>query len=144
VARSFPLDALAMTNWRPSVRALERARPTYPPGQVPAYHVLSFGFILGELVQRITGSPLTGYLQAQLLGPLGLRDCYLGLPPGQWPRHVPVTGRGPAELATQLVSNRRATRQAVIPAASISATAHDLARFYQALLAGGQLTACGC
>jgi CubicO group peptidase (beta-lactamase class C family) len=138
VARSFPLDALAMTNWQASVRALEQARPAYPPAQVPAYHVLSFGFILGELVQRVTGTPVRDYLQAELLGPLGLRDTYLGLPDDQWARHVPVTGRGVAERATQFVINRRATRRAVIPAASISATAADLARFYQALITAGQ------
>jgi CubicO group peptidase (beta-lactamase class C family) len=52
---------------------------------------------------------------------------------------VPVRGRGVAEFATQLVINRRATRQAVIPAASVSTTARDLARLYQALLNGGAL-----
>jgi hypothetical protein len=42
-----------------------------------------------------------------------------------------VSGRGAAELATPVVINRRATRQAVIPAASVSATARDLAWLYQ-------------
>jgi CubicO group peptidase (beta-lactamase class C family) len=121
------------------VRALEAATPSFPPGTVPAYHVLSYGFILGELVQRVTGAPVREVLAAELLGPLGLRDCYLGLPPAQWHRHIPVSGRGPAEVVTQLMINRRAARQAVIPAASVSATACDLARLYQALLAGGAL-----
>lgn len=139
VVRGMARDALAMTNWAASVRALEAAAPSFPPGSVPAYHVLSYGFILGELVQRVTGVPVRDVLQSELLGPLGLRDSYLGLPAGQWHRHVPVSGRGPAELATQLVINRPAVRQAVIPAASVSATAYDLARLYQALLAGGEL-----
>ncbi len=139
VARSMAADALAMTDWTTSVRALERAAPAYPPGQVPAYHVLSYGFLLGELVQRVTGTPVRDFLQAELLGPLGLRDTHLGLPADQWTRHVPVSGRGPAELATRLMINRRSVRQAVIPAASVSATARDLARLYQALLNGGEL-----
>jgi CubicO group peptidase (beta-lactamase class C family) len=139
VARSMAADALTMTDWSASVRALERAAPAYPPGQVPAYHVLSYGFILGELVHRVTGTPVRDFLHATLLGPLGLRDTYLGLPDRQWARHVPVSGRGPAELATGLMINRRAVRQAVIPAASVSATARDLARLYQALLNGGEL-----
>ena len=139
VVRGMAKDALAMTNWAASVRALEVATPSFPPGSVPAYHVLSYGFILGELVRRVTGAPVRDVLQSELLGPLGLRDSYLGLPPGQWHRHVPVAGRGPAELATQLMINRPAVRQAVIPAASVSATAYDLARLYQALLAGGEL-----
>jgi CubicO group peptidase (beta-lactamase class C family) len=140
VARSRAADALAMTHWNASVRALELATPAYPPGQVPAYHVLSYGFILGELVQRVTGTSVQDFVHAELLGPLGLRDTYLGLPEEHWPRHVPIRGRGPAELATQLVINRRATRQAVIPAASVSATARDVARLYQAMLNGGELS----
>jgi CubicO group peptidase (beta-lactamase class C family) len=139
VARGFALDALSMTDWAASVRALEVATPSFPPGSVPAYHVLSYGFILGELVQRVTGTPVREVLQSELLGPLGMRDSYLGLPAGQWHRHIPVAGRGPAELATQLMINRPAVRRAVIPAASVSATAYDLARLYQALLAGGAL-----
>jgi CubicO group peptidase (beta-lactamase class C family) len=139
VARSMPRDALAMTDWTASVRALERAAPAYPPGQVPAYHVLSYGFLLGELVRRVTGTPVREVLAAELLGPLGLRDTYLGLPAAAWERHVPVAGHGPAGLVTGLMINRRAVRQAVIPAASVSATASDLARLYQALLAGGTL-----
>jgi CubicO group peptidase (beta-lactamase class C family) len=134
------IDALAMRDWDASIRALERAAPAYPPGQVPAYHVLSFGFILGEIVQRITGRGVQDVLRDELLCPLGVSgDVYLGLPRGQWSRHVPIAGRGAAELVTQLVINRRSTRQAVIPAASVSATASGLARLYQALLGGGAL-----
>jgi CubicO group peptidase (beta-lactamase class C family) len=139
VARSFVRDALVMTDWDASVRALEQARPRYPPGEVPAYHVLSYGFLLGELVRRVTSTTVQDFIGAELLAPLRLRDTYLGLPSDQWSRHVPVRGHRGAELATQLVINRRATRQAVIPAASVSTTARDLARLYQALLNGGEL-----
>jgi CubicO group peptidase (beta-lactamase class C family) len=139
VATSMPGDALTMTDWALSVRGIERAVPRFPAGQVPAYHVITYGFILGELVQRVTGAPVREVMQAELLGPLGLRDTFLGLPPGLWARHVPVAGRGLAELATQLMINRRAVREAVIPAASVSGTARDLARLYQALLNGGEL-----
>ncbi len=50
-----------------------------------------------------------------------------------------MRGRDPARFLTKLMVNRPATRQAVIPAAGISATARDLARLYQALLNGGEL-----
>jgi CubicO group peptidase (beta-lactamase class C family) len=139
VARSFPQDALAMRDWAASVSFVERAVPSYPPGEVPAYHVLSYGFILGELVQRVTSVPVAEFLRAELLGPLGLRDTHLGLPPALWPRHVPVAGRGPAEFASALVVNRAETREAVVPAASVSSSARDLARLYHALLNGGEL-----
>jgi len=138
VARGMPLDALVMANWDASVRAIEQAVPAYPPGEVVAYHILTFGFILGEVVRRVTGAAVRDCVASELLGPLGVTNVYLGLPPSQWERHVPVSGRGPAERVTQLVINRRATREAVIPAASVSATASGLARMYQALLDGGQ------
>jgi CubicO group peptidase (beta-lactamase class C family) len=139
VARSMARDVLVMTDWDASIRAIETAAPSLPPGTAPAYHILSYGFILGELAQRVTGGGLAGFTQAEIFAPLGLRDTYLGLPDGQWHRHVPVRGRDPARLATQLVVNRQATRRAVIPAAGISATARDIARLYAALLNGGEL-----
>src|SRR5262249_52862172 len=56
-----------------------------------------------------------------------------------WPRHVPLQAAGARGLGRRFVFNRRSTRQAVIPAAGVSATAHELARFYQMLLRGGEL-----
>lgn len=139
MARNLALDALAMTHWDASVRAIETATPSLPAGTGPAYHILTFGFILGELVQRVSGMALNAFLQAEFFDPLGLRDTYLGLPDEQWPRHVPVTGRDPARFVTQLMVNRPGTRRAVIPAAGVSATARDVARLYQALASGGEL-----
>jgi CubicO group peptidase (beta-lactamase class C family) len=132
-------DALAMTSWPRSVAGIERATPRHPPGGGPAYHYISYGFILGELVQRVTGTPVRAVLNRSFLAPLGLAGTYLGLPPRLWNRHVRVRGQGPPGRLTQAVVNRRSTRQAVIPAAGISATARDVARFYQALLRGGEL-----
>jgi CubicO group peptidase (beta-lactamase class C family) len=139
VVRSMNRDALAATSWRRSVRAIERARPSLPPGQGPAYHVLSYGFILGELVQRVTHAHLRDVLRTELLDPLGLVDTHLGLPDALWPRHVPVRVEGRRRLIGEAAFNLRATRQAVIPAAGISTTARDLARFYEMLRRGGEL-----
>jgi CubicO group peptidase (beta-lactamase class C family) len=139
VARGPVRDALAMTDWAASVRALERAAPGYPPGQVPAYHFLSYGFLLGEIVQRVTGRPVRDILTESLLAPLRLRDTFLGLPGSGRERGVPVHGRGGAEWLTGRMIYRPAVRQAAIPAASVSATARDLARLYQALANGGEL-----
>lgn len=136
VARSMAADALSMSDWDAAIRAIETAKPSLPPGEGPAYHILSFGFILGELVQRVSGAPLTDFVGTSFLGPLDLRDSFLGLPDEQWHRHVPVRGRDPARLISQLVINRPRTRRAVIPAAGLSATARDVARLYQALLGG--------
>ncbi|WP_236794169.1 serine hydrolase [Amycolatopsis sp. GM8] len=126
-------DALAMTDWRRSVRRIERARPRWPAGAVPAYQFLAFGFMLGELVQRVTGRPFRDVLSTEVLTPLGVRDTHLGLRGELWPRAVPVLAPGP--VAATL--NRPPARAAVIPAAGISTTARDLAAFYRMLLRGG-------
>ncbi len=137
VARSVARDALAARDWTRSVRHLERARPSFPPGRVPAYHILSFGFILGEVARRVTGTPVDVLLRTELLAPLGLADTHLGLADGLWARHVPVVARGAGGPLRAAFFNLRSTRRAVIPAAGVSATARDVARFYQALLDGG-------
>ena len=144
VAHNLPRDALAAPHWQRAVHGLELARPSWPPGQVPAYHILSFGFILGEVVQRVTGADLREVMRAELLRPLGLADTYLGLPPEAWHRHVPVRGHGPVTRARQVVFNRRAVRAAVVPAATVSTTARDLARFYEMLLHGDEFGGAGC
>lgn len=132
-------DALSMTDWRRAVQQAESARPRWPAGQVPAYHTLTYGFILGELVRRITGTSVPELLHREFFGPLGLQNIYLGLPAHLWPRRVPLASSGARQLARTAMFNRRRTRQAVIPAAGISANARDLAIFYQMLLANGRL-----
>ncbi|MGW8375236.1 serine hydrolase domain-containing protein [Streptomyces sp. ODS28] len=138
-ARGALGDAHAMTDWERSVRNIERAAPRWQPGEVPAYQAVIFGFILGEVARRVTGRPVAELLRETFLAPLGLDDTHLGLPDELWSRHVPVRGRGPAARLAERVVNRPATRRAVIPSAGVSVTARDLARFYQALLYGGEL-----
>ena len=127
-------DALAMSNWRRSVERIERSAPKLDPNLGPAYQFLIYGFLLGELLQRVSGRPVEELLREQLLEPLGLHDTFVGLPDAAWPRHVPVHVDGPGGGIAQSVLNRRITRAAVIPAAGISTTATDLGLFYRALL----------
>lgn len=138
-ARSLLLDVVIAADWDRSVRAAERARPKWPVGSGPAYQAVSFGFILGELVRRLTGDPVEVVLAREFFGPLGLHDTFLGLPDEAWPRHVPIRSRGATGRAGAALFNRRSVRQAVVPAAGISTTARDLARFYRMLLNGGHL-----
>ena len=128
-------EMLAMTDWSRSVRRLEEARLRFAPGGGPAYGYLSFGFILGELVRRVTGVSIQDSVAAGVVAPLGLSDTYLGLPDDQWPRHVPIQASGGPGAVVSSVLNRRSTRQAMIPAAGISTTARDLAHVYASLVA---------
>ncbi len=138
-ARGFLGDALAMTDWDAAVDALARTRLRWTPGEVVAYQPITYGFVLGELVRRITGRGIREVLRERFFAPLGLTDIHLGLPATEWGRHVPIRGKGFGGPMTARLVNRRAVREAVIPAAGISTTARDLARCYQALLDGGEL-----
>ncbi|MFC9694736.1 serine hydrolase domain-containing protein [Kribbella sp. NPDC056951] len=120
-------DVRAMTDWAKSLRRIEEAPLRWPLSS------LAFGFILGEVVQRITRHPIQVVLEEAVLRPLGVADTHLGLPPELWGKQVPVKG-------SRLV-NRRSTREAVVPGEGVSATARDLAALYQMLLNHGIGTA---
>ena len=65
------------------IRALDRQRPLWPPGQTQAYHARMFGFLLDEVVRRITGAENLGSYFREVLGdPLNL-DFWIGLPPSE-------------------------------------------------------------
>ncbi|MBV9312727.1 MAG: beta-lactamase family protein [Pseudonocardia sp.] len=138
-AHGMLTDALAMTDWEQSIHNIERATLRWPLGEVLAYQPIIHGFILGEVIRLTTGVDIAEFLRSEFLNPLGLTDTYLGLPNNLWPRHVPIRATNASGVPTQWLVNRRAIRQAVIPAAGISTTARDLARFYQALLCDGEL-----
>jgi CubicO group peptidase (beta-lactamase class C family) len=63
----------------PVLRALEAQRPRWEPGTAYAYHAVTFGHLLGELVRRITGKSLGEFIADELVRPLGL-NTVLGLP----------------------------------------------------------------
>jgi CubicO group peptidase (beta-lactamase class C family) len=130
-------DVLTLADWSRFIRRIENAEPRRPAGEAPAYQPLVYGFILGELVQRVTGKPVAEVLATELLRPLEAHDTYLGLPNAEWDRHVPIVAPGLRGLAAQAIINRKSTRRAIIPAAGISTTARDLARFYFMLLRSG-------
>ncbi|MDR2565116.1 MAG: beta-lactamase family protein [Bifidobacteriaceae bacterium] len=134
------LDMAVMTNWDRSVALAARARPRYPAGKVVAYHVVAFGFILGELIHRVTGRTISQFVQEEFFEPLKM-DARLTLPASELKRAVRVRGKG-GNFVSPAFLNRLAARQAVVPAASMQTTARSLARFYQMLLDGG-VTAAG-
>jgi CubicO group peptidase (beta-lactamase class C family) len=137
-AGSFLGDTRAMGDWERSLRRIEEAKPRWPIGTV-AYSPLAFGFVLAEVARRCSGLPIDELVRQGVLEPLALGDTYLGLPAEHWGRHVPIKASGAAGPFFQSVLNRRSTRAALVPAAGISATARDLATFYQGLLVGALL-----
>ena len=64
------------------IRALEAQAPLWPPGTGHGYHARTFGFLLDELMRRITGKTLSDYWQENFARPLEL-DFWIGLPEEQ-------------------------------------------------------------
>jgi CubicO group peptidase (beta-lactamase class C family) len=86
--------ASRMLDWEHMVAALERGEPAHPPGAGHGYHGLTFGWLVGELLQRATGRPLTSLLDEWIVAPLGLDGLYIGLPDAAWDRRASlVQGR---------------------------------------------------
>lgn len=68
--------------WDLVCERLAAAEPWWRPGTAQGYHVVSFGFILGEVVRRVTGRTLGGYLRTEIAEPMGI-DVHIGLPRAQ-------------------------------------------------------------
>jgi CubicO group peptidase (beta-lactamase class C family) len=60
-------------------RRLAAQEPAWAPGSAHGYHALTFGWLVGELVARITGRSVGRFLADEIAGPLGL-DVFIGLP----------------------------------------------------------------
>jgi CubicO group peptidase (beta-lactamase class C family) len=61
------------------IRALEAQAPFWPPGTAHGYHARTFGFLLEELIRRISGKTLSKYWEENFARPLEL-DFWIGLP----------------------------------------------------------------
>jgi len=71
--------------WEPVIRALEVQPPLWAPGTQHAYHTKTYGFLVGEVVRRISGKTLGAFFADEVAQPLGL-DAWIGLPEEIEPR----------------------------------------------------------
>jgi CubicO group peptidase (beta-lactamase class C family) len=147
------------------IRALEAQKPLWPPGTAHGYHARTFGFLLNELVRRITGKTLSEYWRKVFAEPLKL-DFWIGLPEEQNRRVATVyaakSGRPPEpkQFYLDLVTPRTLARktftspyglqsvsgmntpairaQPIVSFGGIG-SASALAKFYSMLANGGKL-----
>ena len=135
--------------------ALCDARPSSRPGRLLAYHAISGGFILAEIVQRVTGKGLREVLADEVLDPLGFRWCNFGVAEADVDQVARSYVTGPPVLppiSTLLrralgvpigeiveVSNDPRFLTAVVPAANVITTADELSRIFELMRAGGEL-----
>lgn len=130
-------EVASMTNWQAATERLARAPRQPRADEVPAYEWLAWGFILGELAQRVTGASLQDVLRERILTRVDAHGTFLGLPAAQAWRAVPFLARDPGAVAVAAVLNQQRVREAVIPAGGVSTTVYDLARVLEAIRLGG-------
>jgi CubicO group peptidase (beta-lactamase class C family) len=156
----IPLDTTIedLCDWDKMCAAIAAAELWWEPGTKVAYHAYTFGYILGEVVRRATGKPISQVLAEEVAGPLGVADeLWFGMPAAEQHRLAPLEDEpGAAEAAEQWLAslppdlpmfkagpmatfpdaafgNRPDTLAADIPAGG-KTSARAIARLYAALL----------
>ena len=163
VRKQLPPDAY--TNWPVMCAALAGQEPWWEPGTKHGYHAITFGYLVGEVIRRISGKTIGAYLRDEIAGPLKL-DIHIGVdasfdpriaelvgapppPPGK-PDQIAAMSVDPESMTFKAIANprpvidpalvnSRAWRGAEIPAANGHASARALATLYGALACGGAL-----
>ena len=159
----LPGDALY--DWEAMVNALAAETPWWEPGTAHGYHAITFGWLVGEVVRRVSGKTLGTYFRDTFARPLGL-DFHIGLVDAEHhrvaemsPIPLPEPGAEGLQLAMVMMSDPEGLaarafmnppsvgrgpnipewRRAEIPGANGHGDARVLARIYGALARGGDV-----
>ncbi len=158
-----PLPELAMYDWGLMTAALADEEPWWEPGRRHGYHVNTFGFLIGEIVRRVSGESIGAFFRRAVAAPLAA-DFHFGIGPEHDARIAdylftdemfaaePSQG-GENDAARRLLMDRvylnppglsgigsvntRAWRAAEMPSTNGHANARAVARIYSALACGG-------
>jgi CubicO group peptidase (beta-lactamase class C family) len=143
-----------LLNWDVVVALLAAQATDWKPGSKYGYHSLTCGFLIGEVIRRITGCSVGQYVAREIAAPLRA-DLFIGLPEIEEHRVAPVllpelNGQRP-KLAdsdpcaarvlnwispplTAMDINRRDVRAAELPVARGIANARSLTRIFAAMI----------
>lgn len=148
------VTAADMYDWDKATALLAAQAPFWEPGTAPGYHAMTQGFLVGEVVRRITGQSLGTFFRQEVAEPLGC-DFHIGTGPEHDRRVadlIPPSGALPAdvglpsELMVNIMTNpsidpletrMRAWRAAEIPAANGHGNARSIAKIHALLANGG-------
>jgi CubicO group peptidase (beta-lactamase class C family) len=141
--RELEGDWRSFGDWERIMARIAAAEPTFRRGTL-AYQPMGFGWILGELVRRVTGKRIEHFLQEDVLAPAGLDDLRLGvsaeevpsLARSYWVDDKPPRLGGEVLVGFEQAQNSVEQLTAVLPGAGTVGTARALARFYAWLLDG--------
>ena len=149
------LTAAQLYDWDYAIRVLERQEPWWQPGELCGYHAITQGFLVGEIVRRITGLSLGTFFRENVAVPLGV-DFHVGLDPAHFGRTAEMLSGGPIpEMPEEMtpeymrgrepdlpdimppVTNTDGWRQAEIPAGNGHGNARSVVRAQTAIANGG-------
>jgi CubicO group peptidase (beta-lactamase class C family) len=159
-----PLVPEDLYDWRTMTDALAAEEPWWEPGSRHGYHAITFGYLVGEVIRRITGKSVGSYFRDEIAAPLQI-DAHIGLEARDDSRVAEMIGAPPpapgefnlfAEMAknpesvtaktfmnpmvlSMAMVNSREWRGAEIPAANGHTNGRALARLYGALARGGEV-----
>ena len=143
-----------LCDWDKMCAVIADSEPWWEPGTKSAYHAYTFGYIVGEVVRRATGKPISQVLREEIAAPLGVAgELFFGVPEAElgrlarledaeggaemlaaMPDDSPFFKWGPrATFPTAEFGNRKDVLMADIPAGG-KMSARAMARMYAALL----------
>lgn len=131
-------DASQMMEWDTVVQRLAAATPRHQPGTSNGYHGLTFGYLVGELIARVTGMSFPEALQHYLAEPFDLDGLYCGLPSSQDGRRAELILK-PRKPSADLGNGTKTTKKIMIPLvnAFLGATDANLTHTKEGLLPKG-------
>jgi CubicO group peptidase (beta-lactamase class C family) len=116
--------------------------PGWVPGRKAAYHGASSWYILGEIVQRLTGERYPRYLREHIFQPIGMNDSWIGMSAEAYRAYVQedrlallYNTSKPIDPAQPLPDESECG--GCSPGGRLFAPAYDVGRFYEMLLAHG-------
>lgn len=146
-----PLTAEDLYDWEKVTSLLAAQAPWWEPGSAPGYHAITQGYLVGEVVRRITGKSLGTVFREEIAEPLGA-DFHIGLPASEDHRVadlIPPTesiNQFASDIARKTFTNppvdplatrTREWRGAEIPAAGGTGNARSVAEIHALLANGG-------
>lgn len=115
--------------------------PRWVLGKSAGYHASSSWYILGELVRRIDGRSIDQYVQEAIFGPLGMTDCWIGLPMEQYEAYGESIGflhdAREGQFRPNMPGSTPEDASAVRPSSNVRGPIRELGRFYEMFLHGG-------
>jgi CubicO group peptidase (beta-lactamase class C family) len=146
-----PLEPEDLADWEKVTSLLAAQEPWWEPGSASGYHAVTQGFLIGEIVRRITGSSIGGFFASEIADPLGA-DFHIGLAAEEDhrvsfvipPPPIDTSGIDPEGLMFRTLTNPRVDamaprhdwwRRAEIPAANGHGNARSVATV-QSIIAG--------